>query len=580
MYNAKGIFRFYDGIIKGQKSISGNIDEVETNYEVIRTEEENIESAYLGKDISIAQINDIKYDTLDEAIKDCPEGMQTTIKIIRNANFNAETETYIINESQDIILNLNGYSLSSANNLILINYGKLKIIDSSEEQLGVIENTAGIVIDNEGELELNGGTIRTTKTGTETDYAKAIISKGKINQTGGNIEATGENSYGIYQDEIFENEEEYKEYTNAEIISNGEYSFKNVEGIIEPDMPNDKTTNKKDAYGYIEIDLKGKEGIYDLRVKEEMTNESNYTVLYGTISEDTIATSDKAFMQTTNKRDSYEAQLEGGKTYYLHLRYYRYSYESAGETKITAIELKKNTNKVVTTIEEGKITAYSVGIYNKSGNVKTIKGIINATAKGSYGINNIGIGTIEMEGGNVVAQTAGIYNTNTGIIRITGGEILANASGGSSYGIYNSIGRIEIEEGKISAAAPDTWYGGYSYGIFNNAGDVEILKGTVTGIEGDAVYGIYNNTGKVKIFEGVVTTEQSYACIGINNASGTIEIERGEVTGKQGVGINNASGTIIMRGGKIERPLRNRKYRSRKNRDKRRRNKNNREWNK
>ena len=119
MYNEKGPFNFYDGIFKGITAIYGNVTNVEPTYEVIRTKEEEIESAYLGKDVPIAKIGEQEYKTLNEAIKDCPEGEQTIIDIIRTANLTSNVETCVIEKNQDIVLDLHGYSINADNDLVL-----------------------------------------------------------------------------------------------------------------------------------------------------------------------------------------------------------------------------------------------------------------------------------------------------------------------------------------------------------------------------------------------------------------------------------------------------------------------------
>ena len=108
----------------------------------------------------VAQIDSKKYETLADAISLAAKGK--TVTLLADV-----TENVIIAENKNMILDLNGHTLSggtTAGKAALTNYGKLTINDSSEAQTGTIkredENTGGYyVIDNKGTMTINGGNV-------------------------------------------------------------------------------------------------------------------------------------------------------------------------------------------------------------------------------------------------------------------------------------------------------------------------------------------------------------------------------------------------------------------------------------
>ena len=108
----------------------------------------------------VAQIGSKKYETLADAIRLAAKGK--TVTLLADV-----TENVTIKAAKDMILNLNGHTLSggtTAGKAALTNYGKLTINDSSKAQTGTIkredENTSGYyVIDNKGTMTINGGNV-------------------------------------------------------------------------------------------------------------------------------------------------------------------------------------------------------------------------------------------------------------------------------------------------------------------------------------------------------------------------------------------------------------------------------------
>ena len=108
----------------------------------------------------VAAVGSKKYETLADAIRLAAKGK--TVTLLADV-----TDNVIIKAEKDMILELNGHTLSggtTAGKAALTNYGKLTINDSSEAQTGTIkredENTGGYyVIDNKGTMTINGGNV-------------------------------------------------------------------------------------------------------------------------------------------------------------------------------------------------------------------------------------------------------------------------------------------------------------------------------------------------------------------------------------------------------------------------------------
>jgi len=131
--------------------------------------------------LDVAQIGDVKYKILQEAINIAEE--KDVIKILRNVTYTKQEKEIIIPNNKDIILDLNGYKITSAiPEKTIQNEGRLEIIDTSESQTGLIvtseettiknisgaqltisggkiENRTKQVIYNEGILDIKSGTI-------------------------------------------------------------------------------------------------------------------------------------------------------------------------------------------------------------------------------------------------------------------------------------------------------------------------------------------------------------------------------------------------------------------------------------
>ena len=121
-----------------------------------------------------AMIGDTKYETLQAAINDVPNNVETTIKLLRNT-----AENVTVSKNKNIIFDFQTYTLSNAKSTAVIeNSGTIKIINgniTSNASTGTINNNSG------GRIIVSGGSIIATGT------RQAIY-----NNSGGTVEITGD----------------------------------------------------------------------------------------------------------------------------------------------------------------------------------------------------------------------------------------------------------------------------------------------------------------------------------------------------------------------------------------------------
>ncbi|MBQ2875372.1 MAG: hypothetical protein IJE25_00005, partial [Clostridia bacterium] len=123
------------------------------------------DGAYVVRDISVAEVDGVKYISLQDAIDEAADG-----KVVLYADIALES---ILTIAGNIELDLNGYVLSgvcnaSQGHLIMVPYGTtLTVSDSSADESGKItfaqgSSNVGWTIDLEGTLNLESGTIELT----------------------------------------------------------------------------------------------------------------------------------------------------------------------------------------------------------------------------------------------------------------------------------------------------------------------------------------------------------------------------------------------------------------------------------
>ena len=118
----------------------------------------------------VAQIGDIKYRTLREAI----EAVKTDETILMIGD---TTENNTVSEDKKFTLDLGEQTITG----MFINNGNLAIIGS-----GTIQNTNLTTLINNGTLNINGGTIKVTNNNT-TETMIAVLNYATVNMSGGTI---------------------------------------------------------------------------------------------------------------------------------------------------------------------------------------------------------------------------------------------------------------------------------------------------------------------------------------------------------------------------------------------------------
>ena len=193
-----------------------NIFAAAEGYKIVETAVEGGYTYTAAEITPVAQIGDVKYNTLAEAVAAVPtDGTQTTITMIDNETVNVSGYAIVVAKNQNVVLDLNGYQVvgacEDANTSALIrNLGTLTIKDSSDTQAdgsgnGKLiagadptwtwdgsDNYAGSyasnVIRNEGTLVVYSGLLSNVSSGSAA-YAIDNYSSGSVTINGGKIDA-------------------------------------------------------------------------------------------------------------------------------------------------------------------------------------------------------------------------------------------------------------------------------------------------------------------------------------------------------------------------------------------------------
>ena len=194
-----GKIYFYDGTIKGTtNAIYGNVNEIEDKAEILINKADGYEVATLTIDIQpVAQIGENTYKTLNEAISAVEGTEETTITILRDFEIIAPQTSSTIEEGKNIVIDLNGYNMTSTLENTIVNNGNLKITDSNTENQGIITinligNNAyvsGIVNETTGKIDIDNNITIIGK----GKYSNSINNKGEI--TTNNISLNSQGSY-------------------------------------------------------------------------------------------------------------------------------------------------------------------------------------------------------------------------------------------------------------------------------------------------------------------------------------------------------------------------------------------------
>ena len=150
-----GIVNMYDGQIKGKSGATyGYITNTQSGYTVNTTIEDEYfvdKLALAGTISTVAQVNGIDYSNLQSAINSVVGEEAQTVKL---TNGIITTVTFNVAKGQNVILDMNGKTISSDLAITIQNAGNLTIIDSSGKNVAKISSSVGVAIKNTGTLTL------------------------------------------------------------------------------------------------------------------------------------------------------------------------------------------------------------------------------------------------------------------------------------------------------------------------------------------------------------------------------------------------------------------------------------------
>ncbi len=223
---AEAEVKFYDGTIKGySEAIYGKVAVTEDAYDIKKEkyDEDQVkkEKAYL------AQVPSFKIKSTEAEfynLKDAVEAVTTegeTIELLRNITILSTIEPTTIPAEKNIILDLNGYKITSNNNNFITNEGTLKITDSKVTS-GDDVNCTSAIESSTTNIILNNGTltIGTTKILT-TGNSSTIVNNKIMTIDGGFVYNNG----GSHTSTIINNKNAQVTTKNSRLESNSGNSY-------------------------------------------------------------------------------------------------------------------------------------------------------------------------------------------------------------------------------------------------------------------------------------------------------------------------------------------------------------------
>lgn len=571
IYNLNGKLYLYDGRLEGGTLAvytGSNITEREENTE-FKYENADKVLTLSAKAMDVAKIGDTTYSNLQEAI-DSAGNIPTTIELLRGIQYTTQDTGIEIAQNQDIVLDVKGYSIISATeNTTIINNGKLKIKDSSENEKGKINSTNSKVIENKEGAILE---LEKVEISTINNNYNAIYNFSTLNIISSTISKTNEYNYTIYNDEqgiinieeseILGGQKGIYNIGDVNIINSTiEKGIKNdLNGTLKIDGGNftDSIQNHNNAkiemlggtiysnnYG-IENSSRNSVIIEDCTITVYPTNDNEVAygiyssagiiqigVKDGNINNDTPAIQGEKigiYISANSNLNFYDGIIKG----------------SYGAISGNINELEEKSEIVVEKSDSIKYESITLKKVEKLAQVGTIQ--YNSIEEAISNISDTGTVTILRNG--TEANTVTIPSNKNITIDLNGYELKAynklqnngtltitdNSEGAvgilSSYKdspIYNN-GTLTIENGNIS---------GNTYGIYNQSGTATIAGGNIA----NNTYGLYSKGGTINVTGGNIQDNQ----YGTFTYGGTISISQGNFSGNE-YGVYNSSGRTNITG--------------------------------
>lgn len=520
-YYPEGVFNFYDGKIIGGTAafLVQRVNDTPALYDptvITNTETKKQESTLAIVSGIEAVIGKKRYMLLEDAIADAnnvigDSNTQVEITIVRDIAKDADHKV-VVDSTKNIKLDLNGHVFTTtANDYVLENYGKLEIYDSSET---INEETGETIV---GTGKITGSTNSAILNGISEETTKDI---------------------------------EYENIDLSKAVASGDYFFEaRAEGGL---ISNNAGIHNSTAHSLLELDLTGKEGMYEVVTNAMISSERNCD--YGYI---TVRADDKIVgYDNTNGRKVYtfgtadnehKFYLVGGRKYYIQFGYRKDHSGNAGSDCFIIKGMKYGKKEVA-----GELTITS-GIY------ECTKQGTNSSTGYTAVIQNESI--LYINGGETKATKAyimGVYNgknNNGAYAEINGGRVntyhysvlnkaLAKINDGA---LYSSNDTSVWSDGNLYVLGENVNIKGY-YGVnTQNSGSTIINAGTIYGTNS----GIYNySDNSATIINGGIVSSNGVAIH--NQSNGKIEIENVTITsGSYGI-YNRSNGEITISNINIE----------------------------
>ena len=606
VYN-EGIFNFYDGIIRGQTAIDGQTTDTPNLFDPSVETVGEIKEATLKKVKGIeAVIGKTRYTTLEQAIfaanniKGTPAD-EIEIDVVTDIT---KDQKVIVDETKNIILDLNGFIITStANDYIFENSGKMQIIDSTAYEGEKTENKKGITsqtVDSELlDCTIDTGIVLAGNYRIETKI------RPNAHYTANNIWRTGDNKFLSYissdgsalyfrtnnsevtasknltNGKIYNLVEEYKdgvetvkingeECATKENVASGTatstlrlfednyhraaseltvYEFKvymedelvaDLEPVKAGDTINGNVAEKNGFYDKVTGTFKYAE---DLQYKEETIVEGEIEGT-GKISSSTgnvILNKESGILKVKN------ASLESTASNCAAIVTEGTSNVTLeGASKLSGTKGIVKNDEANVTINGGIIATGGNGIEaNGSGKVTINNVIINTTGGSAVRLLNNSTTELSVKSGVLIGISYVIYSEGTGDITVDDGTLMAE------YGIgCEKVTNIVMNDGRIIVRGYYGKWNNWGYGIFNSGNTT--VNGGVVYHRGGSSYTFENRGAGDFIINGGILNSAGYSGV-LNCSSGNVIINGGKIVHTSGAAIgNNSSGNITINDGYVK----------------------------
>ena len=418
------------------------------------------ETYYAHWTYATASGNGKLYTSLQSAVSEVPTNdTQTTIELLQNVE-----ESVNILSGQNILFDLNDYTITSTGTTVINNNGTIKIVN------GTLLSNIDKVINNSGSLEIGG----TANLISHATTALAIYNDGTITITGGTF--ASENTQTIYNNGTLEIS------GTAQVSSTAQSDptiFNATAGEITISGGNTTSENNKVLYNAGTLEISG-------TAQVSSTAQSDPTIFNATAGEITISGGNTT---SENNKVLYNAgTLEISGTAQVS------STAQSDPTIFNATAGEITISGGNTTSENNKVL-YNAGMVEISGTAQ-----VSSTSQSDATIYNSG--TINILNGSVTSEhNKAIFNTGT--VEISGSSIISS-SAANDYTILSS-NSLTITSGTVKAMNSNSIYNSGTLILGTKGGIPNITNPLIIAVS----IGINTNNGTLKFYDGIVKSEYS-----------------------------------------------------------------------